>query len=252
VVTTAVAPEAPADRLAQLLAENLERGAGGTLTWLNHFSALKALEAGVPLHHFDYVGLDGILLCRLVKTECARTSADLLLPPLLQRTRGLRIALIGSTADTLRTVAAKIETTFGHTVVLMRDGYGELPEPAVLRLELQTAGVQLAIVGLGAPKQDFYVLDIATPGVLVATCGGWLDQFAGDTYYPAWAYPLRLNWLVRLVREPRRLWKRYTLDALRAVRSRQDLIDYVVGLGQRPLNAVARMAAPTPVDRRAA
>jgi hypothetical protein len=94
---------------------------------------------------------------------------------------------------------------------------------------------QIAVLGLGAPLQDHYALATASPGILVATCGGWLDQFAGDTYYPAWAYPLRLNWLVRLAREPRRLWRRYTIDALRALWSRAALIQYVTVEGRRPL-----------------
>jgi hypothetical protein len=50
---------------------------------------------------------------------------------------------------------------------------------------------------------------------------------------------LRLNWLVRLAREPKRLWRRYTIDAVRALRARAKLVDYVTGLGARPLEAVA-------------
>jgi exopolysaccharide biosynthesis WecB/TagA/CpsF family protein len=228
------------DGFAALLAENLRRGDGGTVTWFNHYSGMQALRAGVPVDHFDYLGLDGIFLCRLVRTTGCRTSADTVLPLLLERSAPLRIALIGSTAETLRTVAEKITAEYGHDVVLLRDGYDELPEPGELRRQLRAARVQLAVVGLGAPKQDLYVLDLATPGVLVTTCGGWLDQFAGDTYYPAWAYPLRLNWLVRLAREPRRLWRRYTLDAVRALRGRAALTDYVTVRGEGPREATER------------
>jgi exopolysaccharide biosynthesis WecB/TagA/CpsF family protein len=235
----------PVENLARLLAADLARGIGGTVTWLNHYSALQSLRAGVPIDQFDYLGLDGILLCRLVRSGTSRTSADLLLPALLEQTGGLRIALIGSTAETLRTVAAKVAAEYGHDVVLMRDGYSELPDPAELRRELQAARVQVAIVGLGAPLQDLYSLALKSPGVLVMTCGGWLDQFAGGTYYPAWAYPLRLNWLVRLAREPRRLWRRYTVDAVRAFRARADLIHYVTGVGRRPLAAAGSEAQPS-------
>jgi exopolysaccharide biosynthesis WecB/TagA/CpsF family protein len=213
------APGGP-EGFAALLGDVLRRGTGGTVTWFNHFSGMQALRAGVPVDHFDYLGLDGIFLCHLVGTSGCRTSADLVLPVLLERSPMLRIALIGSTAETLRTVAEKITAEYGHQVVLLRDGYDELPEPGELRRQLRAARVQLVVVGLGAPKQDLYVLDLATPGVLVTTCGGWLDQFSGSSYYPAWAYPLRLNWLVRLAREPRRLWRRYTVDALRAVLAR--------------------------------
>jgi exopolysaccharide biosynthesis WecB/TagA/CpsF family protein len=228
------AAEAPERQFARALLAKVEAGVGGTVTWLNHYSATQSMQGRVPLHRFDHLGLDGILLCRLLGSPTPRTSADLVLPLLLEHPVPLRIALIGSTPETLRAVTTKIEAR-GHRVVLRRDGYAGLPTPAKLRTELRAAGVQVAVLGLGAPLQDHYALATATPGVLVVTCGGWLDQFAGDSYYPAWAYPLRLNWLVRLAREPRRLWRRYTVDAVRALRSRAELIQYVTVEGRRPL-----------------
>jgi exopolysaccharide biosynthesis WecB/TagA/CpsF family protein len=226
-------------RLAGVLLAALAEGSGGTVTWLNHHSALRALQAGVPLEEFDHLGLDGIFLCRLVRSTAPRTSADLLLPVLLERSRSLRIALVGSTPDVLAAVTAKVEGEYGHRVVLARDGYAGLPEPAVLRRDLQQAGAELVVVGLGAPAQDLYALELRTPGMLVLTCGGWLDQFCAVSYYPSWAYPLRLNWLVRLVREPRRLWRRYSVEALRALRARRALVEFVTGRGSGPLLAAA-------------
>lgn len=231
--------ETPERQFAAMLLADLRRGSGATVTWLNHYSAMQSLHGGVQLERFDYLGLDGLLLCRLLKSEAPRTSADLVLPLLLEHPVRLRIALIGSTQETLQAVAAKIEAQYGHRVVLMRDGYDGLSTPAELRDELRAARVQVAVVGLGAPLQDHYALAVRSPGVVVATCGGWLDQFAGDApYYPAWAYPLRLNWLVRLAREPKRLWRRYTVDAIRALRARGDLLRYVTGVGRRPMAAV--------------
>ncbi|RBY89596.1 WecB/TagA/CpsF family glycosyltransferase [Blastococcus sp. TF02A-30] len=261
-MSTSVAPPpaAPAEQpqpvgpeaFAAVLAESIEQRRGGTVTWFNHYSGLRALQAGVPVDRFDYLGLDGVFLCHLVRTEGCRTSADLVMPLLLERTQGLRIALIGSRSGTLSAVAEKITAEYGHQVVLVRDGYDELPEPAELRRQLGAARVQLAVVGLGAPKQDFYVLDAATPGVLVTTCGGWLDQFTAEAYYPAWAYPLRLNWLVRLAREPRRLWRRYTVDAARALRARAALTEYVTVRGRRPLDAAERPTGSASADAPAA
>jgi exopolysaccharide biosynthesis WecB/TagA/CpsF family protein len=76
------------------------------------------------------------------------------------------------------------------------------------------------ILGLGARKQEQVAIAIAREikiqnSVLIATCGGWLDQLVVPNYYPRWAYPLKLNWLVRLVREPKRLWRRYSVDVAR-------------------------------------
>ncbi|MGY1820428.1 WecB/TagA/CpsF family glycosyltransferase [Geodermatophilus sp. SYSU D00079] len=229
--------QVPPVSFADVVTDALRTRAGGVLTWLNHYSALQALHAGVPLDEFDYLGLDGVFLSRIVRAEVPRTSADLLLPVVLARCAPLRIALVGSTPETLAAVVARIESEYRHRVVLTRDGYSGLPEPHQLRQELQEARVDLVVVALGAPRQDLYALQLRTPGVLVATCGGWLDQYAGGDYYPSWAYPLRLNWLVRLCREPRRLWRRYTVDAVRATRAAGELTDYVMGLGGRALRA---------------
>jgi exopolysaccharide biosynthesis WecB/TagA/CpsF family protein len=234
-----------ADRLAEIMLAGLSEDTGRVVTWLNHYTAMQSMQDGVPLDQFDCLGLDGILLRHLVDADVPRTSADLVLPVVLEHPTPLRIALIGSTAETLAGVAAKIEAKHGHDVVLVRDGYAGLPDPVELRRQLQDAGVQVAVVGLGAPLQDRYALALRSPGLLVATCGGWLDQFAAGSYYPSWAYPLRLNWLVRLAREPQRLWRRYSVDALRAVRARAALTDYVTGLGGRPLHTAASASRPT-------
>lgn len=248
VVSVGELPEREAvTRFARLLAGDLDRGVGRTVTWLNHHSALVALRAKVPLDQFDYLGVDGIFLSRMLKATDARTSADLLLPELFAQKQRFRIALIGSSTETLEAVAAKVTAEYGHDVVLMRDGFAGLPTPEELRADLLAVGAQLVIIGLGAPLQDTYALALRTPGLLVLTCGGWLDQFSGaESYYPAWAYPLRLNWLVRLAREPKRLWRRYTIEAVRALRARAKLVDYVTGMGAQPLAAVASGALPMP------
>ena len=42
---------------------------------------------------------------------------------------------------------------------------------------------------------------------------GFLEQIVGTDgdYFPPWANRLQLRWLFRLIKEPRRLWKRYFL-----------------------------------------
>ncbi len=69
--------------------------------------------------------------------------------------------------------------------------------------------------------QEQWALDVAAvlPAGLVLTCGGFFDQIHPARYYPSWAYALRLNWAVRLAREPGRLWRRYSVEALEASRS---------------------------------
>jgi exopolysaccharide biosynthesis WecB/TagA/CpsF family protein len=231
------------ERLALHLAERVTRGDGATVTWLNHFSGLRALRDGIPLDEFDYLGVDGLLLRSVLRADLPRTTADLVLPALLRSVGPLRVALVGSSGQVLDTVARKIEGQFGHAVPVRCDGYGQLLPPAEMDRLLSARAVQIVIVGLGAPLQDRYSLAIRRPGRMVLTCGGWLDQFSQESYYPSWAYGLRLNWLVRLAKEPRRLWRRYTTDAAHALRNGRELREFVLRSGDRPLRDMLDGAA---------
>jgi len=73
------------------------------------------------------------------------------------------------------------------------------------------------VVGLGAPKQELWVHanrhEIAAP---VALCvGATIDFLAGEKQRaPIWMRRCGIEWLHRVISEPRRLAKRYSRDAL--------------------------------------
>jgi N-acetylglucosaminyldiphosphoundecaprenol N-acetyl-beta-D-mannosaminyltransferase len=81
---------------------------------------------------------------------------------------------------------------------------------------IAAAKPDVLIVGLGAPKQELWVHrhrnQIASP---VALCvGATIDFLAGEKpRAPVWMRKVGLEWLHRLVSEPRRLAKRYLRDA---------------------------------------
>lgn len=206
--------------LAAVLLERYRRSEKSVVTWLNHYSALMSMEAGAQLRGFDFVGVDGALLSRLVTPNgLPRTSADLVLPRLLPQLEGARIALVGGTDDSLAEAASALERMVGRgtEVVLQRNGF--VPPVTADAIAASGAAPDVVIIGMGAPQQDLVAQQFATMAggpSLVLTCGGWLDQIVNVAYYPPWAYRLKLNWAIRLVREPRRLWRRYTVHAMRA------------------------------------
>jgi UDP-N-acetyl-D-mannosaminuronic acid transferase (WecB/TagA/CpsF family) len=229
--------------LARVLADRSAAGEGAAVTWYNHASLRRSLDAGVDVAEFDHVGIDGVLLRRLVAPGLPRTSADLLLPVLIQQLPGCRVALVGGNPSANQAAAATLEALpSAPTVVYACDGYAELPSPAELAGRLRAASVHVVVLGLGAPLQDAYCLALKDAGMtreLLITCGGWLDQVAQPRYYPAFAYRLRLNWLVRVCREPGRLWRRYTTEALHAHRHRARFRQHLLGLAGGPLAAMA-------------
>jgi exopolysaccharide biosynthesis WecB/TagA/CpsF family protein len=199
-----------------------------SVTWLNHFSAPRAIDrAAGELSDFDVIGIDGKLL-QIILGGHSRTSADLVVPALLTRLSRARVAIVGGPMDCEGERASAVSAFLqsDSEVVLSCDGYDGLPSPALLCEQLRRVRADVVIVGLGAGLQEQYAAaakESFAHGGLSLTCGGYLDQLLVDGYYPGWAYPLRLNWLVRLAREPRRLWRRYSVDALQAVGHRARL-----------------------------
>lgn len=102
-------------------------------------------------------------------------------------------------------------------VVYARNGFfqdvGEMEEVAGLITSMSPDAV---IVGMGVVAQERMILSLMNVGFKGSayTCGGFFDQTvqAGGDYYPHWIDRFNLRWLYRLVKEPKRLAKRYFLD----------------------------------------
>ena len=96
-------------------------------------------------------------------------------------------------------------------------GFEKDPEQnAALLAEISLLRPDILLVGLGAPKQELWVhehcREIAAP---VALCiGATIDFLAGERRRaPKWMRRTGLEWLYRVLTEPRRLWRRYARDA---------------------------------------
>lgn len=82
---------------------------------------------------------------------------------------------------------------------------------------VNASGAQLLVLGLGAPKQEVWVTQYAPQiSVKVALCvGATIDFLAGEkARAPMWMRKLGLEWMHRMFSEPKRLAKRYLVDAV--------------------------------------
>ena len=190
-----------------------------TVTWLNHSSLLQLKNSTRLLEEFSYIGIDGYFLKTLLGKRFERSSADLVIPKLLADLE-CKVFLVGG-EDLLLTKRLKsFMSLFPKAKVLLNiSGYGADTESRILEAS-KIDMPEFIFLGLGAKKQEQIAITISKAikyqkPTLIATCGGWLDQITVPNYYPKWAYPLKLNWLVRMVREPRRLWRRYTFDVVK-------------------------------------
>jgi N-acetylglucosaminyldiphosphoundecaprenol N-acetyl-beta-D-mannosaminyltransferase len=83
--------------------------------------------------------------------------------------------------------------------------------------KINASDADILHVSIPTPMQQNWVAEVAdrlnVP--VIITGGSYLDHLAERVYwYPPWANRMRLGWLYRLYREPRRLWKRYSLDLM--------------------------------------
>ena len=73
-------------------------------------------------------------------------------------------------------------------------------------------------VGIGAPKQEMWMWDHQEKiqGSVMLGVGAGFDFFAGTLdKAPKWMEKASLEWFFRLVKEPKRLWRRYVLGGFK-------------------------------------
>jgi N-acetylglucosaminyldiphosphoundecaprenol N-acetyl-beta-D-mannosaminyltransferase len=164
--------------------------------------------------------------------------ADLLWPLLeAAAQRRLRVFLLGGAPGVAERAQARLEKELGVEVVGTCSPKvgprGECADLEAIEAQLRTARPDLVIVALGSPKQELFIEQIRArvrPAVLLGL-GAGLDFIAGTVRRaPPWISRAGLEWLFRLVQEPRRLWHRYLVRgprflaiALRTVRARPAL-----------------------------
>ena len=122
---------------------------------------------------------------------------------------GKRVYLFGAKPGVAEQAAKNLcEKLPGLQIVGTHDGYFTDAESDVIAAEIRTSGADMALVCLGAPKQECFMHDHrAELNVrLMIGLGGSLDGFAGTVRRaPKWMIRLQLEWLYRLLREPSRI-----------------------------------------------
>lgn len=131
--------------------------------------------------------------------------------------QGLPVFFYGSTPQTLELLAERLPKRFEslHIVGMQADRFRESTfEEMQHDIEIiKASGARIVFVGRGCPRQERWVAQHREhlPIPLLAV-GAAFDFLAGNfTQAPKWMQRNGLEWLYRLIQEPRRLWKRYLL-----------------------------------------
>ncbi len=135
----------------------------------------------------------------------------------------IKIFLLGGLGEMTKQVQQKINSKVGRNIIV--GGYSppfgfENDEQECQKIVelINQSGATVLGIGVGAPKQELWIHkykhQLKNVKIFLAI-GATINFEAGSMRRsPKWMSEVGLEWLYRLLSEPRRLWKRYLLDDL--------------------------------------
>ena len=128
-----------------------------------------------------------------------------------------RVCHIGGRPEDSEPARAAILKRYPRVQLDVHHGYFDMNGPAneALLFDLHLAGPQVLLVGMGMPRQEIWVHNNIErlPPCVVLTVGGAFDYEAGSQYEPPrWSGRWGIEWLMRFLHDPRRLFERYFIE----------------------------------------
>lgn len=161
-------------------------------------------------------GVSVVLAARLLRKSLPERVPGIdLMTRLFERgnDRGFRVYCLGAADDVLDAVARTVQAEYpGVKLVGKHHGYfSEGDEPAIAA-EIKAAQPDILFVAMSSPKKELF-LSRWVSEMDVPVChgvGGAFDVMAGKVKRAPRAWQkLGMEWLYRIVQEPRRMWRRY-------------------------------------------
>ncbi len=125
------------------------------------------------------------------------------------------IYFFGAKQEVLDKVIARYREEFPTLRIAgARNGYYKLEEEANIAREISESNAQILFVAISSPKKEIFLSKHlnAMNVPFVMGVGGSFDVVAGLTKRaPLWMQQMGLEWLFRLLQEPRRMWRRYII-----------------------------------------
>ncbi len=135
----------------------------------------------------------------------------------------IRVFLLGAGPGVADEAMRRVNLRIGRDIVVgaISPSFGFEKNDAECQSIVETvnaSGATVLAVGVGCPKQERWIMrwKLSMPGVRIYMgIGATIDFEAGNiARAPHWMNAAGLEWLFRLWREPKRLWRRYLIDDL--------------------------------------
>lgn len=178
----------------------------------------KDPELNASVRECDIINIDGmgvVLGARLLGHDVPERVAGVdLFHELLAMSvrRGYSVFLLGAKDEVVAETARRVQTLYpGLKLAGYHHGYFWDDEQTTVE-RIRQSGAQLLFVAITSPKKENFINRWRDQlGVtFVMGVGGTFDVVAGKvTRAPVWMQNYGLEWLYRVLQEPRRMWKRY-------------------------------------------
>jgi len=193
-----------------------------TLGFLNQHGFNLMLEDAMTFTHFqnlDFLLRDGIGVSWALKYFSMSQGANLNGTDLIPEIVGTfdksetDYYVLGTDSPWLEQGSQNL---LGSNIKGLIDGF-QTPEAYIrfLKHHIQTERFNVIILAMGMPKQEAIASKIKqeVEGAGLIICGGAIIDFQAGRFKraPDWVQKFSLEWLYRLVKEPKRLFKRYVI-----------------------------------------
>jgi N-acetylglucosaminyldiphosphoundecaprenol N-acetyl-beta-D-mannosaminyltransferase len=129
--------------------------------------------------------------------------------------RGLSVYFLGARDESVRGTVKRFKSRHAELKVAgYHNGYFADSESDAIANLIKQSAADLLFVAMGSPAQENWIASqLARSGVRFALgVGGSFDHVSGlAVRAPRWMQRAGLEWLYRLMREPRRMWRRYLI-----------------------------------------
>jgi N-acetylglucosaminyldiphosphoundecaprenol N-acetyl-beta-D-mannosaminyltransferase len=127
----------------------------------------------------------------------------------------MSLFLFGAKEEVLDLCRKNIEKKYPNIKIAgIRDGYYSVDDEKFIFKQINEANPDILLLGMSSPKKELFFESYRHKlnAKYILGVGGYFDIISGKiSRAPQWMQNTGLEWVYRLIQEPRRLWKRYLI-----------------------------------------
>ncbi|MCU0406319.1 MAG: WecB/TagA/CpsF family glycosyltransferase [Ignavibacteriaceae bacterium] len=126
--------------------------------------------------------------------------------------KNIPVVIIGGSFE--ETFVSKEAKKRGINLLNYKNGFFEEPEVESIITQLNSINANIIFVGMGVPKQEIFAekLSKSLKNKVIICVGIFFEYYFGTTKRaPVFIQKIGLEWMFRLLTEPKRLWRRYLI-----------------------------------------